>query len=57
MIIQIIICLIIYSVFYSIINNNYIFSEDFTNSAKQILSKDINFSQIYNIIINKIYCF
>lgn len=54
MIIQIIICLIIYSVFYSIINNNYIFSEDFTNSAKQILSKDIDFSQIYNIIVNKI---
>ena len=54
MIKQIIICLIIYCIFYLIINNNYIFSEDFTQKAREILSQDINFSQIYSVIINKI---
>ncbi len=54
MIKQIVICLIIYSIFYMIINNNYIFSEDFTNKAKQILSQDINFVEIYNSVKNKI---
>lgn len=52
MIKQIIICLIIYSVFYMIINNNYIFSEDFTNKAKEILSQDINFAEIYSGLLN-----
>lgn len=52
MIKQIFICLLIYSVSYVIINNNYVFSEDFTNKAKEILSQDINFSQIYSGIIN-----
>lgn len=54
MIKQIIICLIIYGIFYLIINNNYIFSEDFTQKAREILSQDINFSQIYSFISNKI---
>lgn len=54
MIKQIIICLIIYGIFYLIINNNYIFSEDFTGKAREILSQDINFSQIYSFISNKI---
>ena len=53
MIKQIIMCFIIYFIFYIIINNNYIFSEDFTNRAREILSKDINFSQIYTNIVNK----
>jgi len=52
MIKQIIICLIIYGIFYMIINNNYIFSEDFTNKAREILSQDINFSEIYSCLIN-----
>ena len=47
MIKQIIICLLIYSVFYIIINNNYIFSEDFTQKVRGILAQDINFSQMY----------
>ena len=51
---QIIICLFIYSVCYFIINNNYIFSEDFTNKAKEILSQDINLQEKYNMILNKI---
>ena len=49
---QIIICLLIYSIFYAIINNNYIFSEDFTQKAREILSRDINFSQIYSVFSN-----
>lgn len=51
---QIIICLIIYGAFYLIIKNNYIFSEDFTKKARELLSQDINFSQIYSTISNKI---
>ena len=54
MIIQIITCLIIYSLFYAVVNNNYIFSEDFTNKAKEILSQDINFNEIYSIISTKV---
>ena len=54
MIKQIIVCLLIYSVCYVIINSNYVFSEDFTQKAKEILSQDINFSQIYSFILNKI---
>ena len=52
MIKQIIMCLIIYIAFYMIINNNYIFSEDFTNKVKEILAKDINFVEIYNGVVN-----
>lgn len=51
---QIIVCLIIYSIFYTIINNNYIFSEDFSNKMKEIFEQDINFSEIYSFISNKI---
>ena len=54
MIKQIIMCLLIYGVFYLIVNNNYIFSEDFANKAKEILAQDINFSQIYSVGSNKI---
>ena len=54
MIRQIIMCLIIYGIFYLIVNNNYIFSADFTNKAKEILSQDINFVELYSVISNKI---
>lgn len=54
MITQIIVCLAIYSGFYLIVNNNYIFSEDFTNKAREILSQDINFMEIYSSISNKV---
>lgn len=54
MITQIIVCLAIYSGFYLIVNNNYIFSEDFTNKAREILSQDINFMEIYSAISNKV---
>lgn len=44
----------IYAVFYLVINNNYIFSEDFTNKAKEILSQDIDFKLIYSFVSEKI---
>lgn len=53
MIKQIIVCITIYALFYIIVNNNYVFSEDFTNKTKEILSKDINFKQLYSIVITK----
>ena len=53
-IIQILICLSIYCVFYLIKNNNYIFSEDFINKAKEILSYDVNFQKIYSKIIENL---
>ena len=53
MIIQILISLLIYLVIYVIQNNNYIFSEDFLKKSNEILSYDINFSEMYqNIKIN-----
>ena len=53
MIIQILVSLLIYLVIYVIQNNNYIFSEDFLKKANDILSYDINFSEMYqNIKIN-----
>lgn len=54
MIIQIIVCLAIYSVFYLVKNNNYIFSEDLINKTKEILSYDINFSELYTQIMEKL---
>ena len=54
MIRQIIVCLIIYGIFYLIVNNNYIFSADFTNKAKEILSQDINYAEVYSMISNKV---
>ena len=53
MIKQIIVCITIYALFYIIVNNNYVFSEDITNKTKEILSKDINFKQLYSIVITK----
>ena len=54
MIIQIIICMLIYLIFYYIINNNYIFSEDFKNKCEEILSYDISFSEMYKNITQTI---
>lgn len=47
MIIQIVVSLLIYLVVYIIQNNNYIFSEDFLKKANEILSYDMNFTQIF----------
>ena len=43
MIIQIVVCSIIYFIIYTINSSNYIFSEDFINKANEILSYDTNF--------------
>lgn len=50
MIIQILVCIAIYLVIYAIQNNEYVFSEDFTNKLNEILSYDTNFVEIYNNI-------
>lgn len=50
MAIQIIVSLSIYLVIYVIQNNNYIFSKDFIEKTKEILSHDMNFVQIYQNI-------
>jgi len=52
MIIQIIVCMLIYICFYYIINNNYIFSEDVKNKCREILDYDISLSQMYNNVSN-----
>lgn len=45
---EIIICLVIYIGFYCIINNNSLFSNDVREKAKEILSIDINFANLYS---------
>lgn len=45
---QILICLIMYGIFYFINSNNSLFSNDMKQKTKEILNTDINFSQIYS---------
>ena len=45
---QIVICLIVYGIFYCINNTNSLFSNDMKQKTKEILNTDINFSQIYS---------
>ena len=52
MIIQIIVCMLIYLTFHYIINNNYVFSEDFRKKCEEILAYDISFSKTYESIVN-----
>ena len=47
MVIQLIVCTLIYVVVYTIQNNEYIFSQDFINKVNEIISYDINFKNIY----------
>ena len=53
MIRQIIICLVIYSIFNFMTSQNYIFSANFIQKTREILNQDINFSQIYSSLFNK----
>lgn len=46
-ILQVLICMIIYFIFYLIKNSNYIFSEEVVNKTREFLSYDINFQGIY----------
>ena len=57
MIVQILVCISIYLVIYTIQNNEYVFSQDFTNKAKEILSYDTNFLELYNNIKNQMQIF
>lgn len=52
MIIQILICVSIYLVVYTIQNRQYVFSEDFIHKVDEILSYDTNFIELYENIIN-----
>ena len=54
MIIQILVCVALYLIIYTIQNNKYVFSEDFTNKANEILSYDTNFSELYNNLKNSV---
>lgn len=47
MILQISICIVIYSIYYMIQNTNYIFSEDVIKKTNEILSYDINIKGLY----------
>ena len=51
LILQILICLVIYFIFYIIQNSNYIFSEDVINKTKEILSYDINMQETYQQVM------
>lgn len=51
MFLQIVICLLIYCIFYLIKNESYVFSEDVINKTKEFLSYDINFQNTYNYIV------
>ena len=52
MIIQVIVCMLIYLTFHYVINNNYVFSEDFRKKCEEILAYDISFSKTYEAIVN-----
>lgn len=47
MFLQIMICLLIYSIYYMITTTNYIFSEDVMKQTSAILSYDIDFHELY----------
>ena len=52
MIIQIVVCLSIYSLFYFLGNTENLFSKDMINRAREIMSYDINFDEIYKNFMN-----
>ena len=47
MTIQLMVCVCIYLVIYTIQNNKYIFSEDFIHKVNEIISYDIDFKKLY----------
>lgn len=51
LILQILICFVLYFIFYLIKNSNYIFSEDFIIKTREFLSYDINFGNAYNSVV------
>ena len=57
MLIQIIICLLVYSIFYLVSNKNFIFSSEIINKTNSILNYDINFKEFYQKSKNSINSF
>ncbi len=51
-IMQLVVCMVIYFIFYTIENNEYIFSKEFLNKANEILSHDMNFVEIFENVKN-----
>lgn len=49
---QIIVCVVFYLIFYYLFNNNILVSEDMKNKLNEILSYEMNFSEIYSNICN-----
>lgn len=54
MIIQILVCVSIYLIIYTIQNGNYIFSGDFIKKTNELLSYDINFGEMYENVKSQI---
>lgn len=51
---QIVICILMYCIFYLVNTTNYSFSEIALTKTDEIISYDINFVNIYNMMMNKI---
>ena len=51
--VQLLICALIYCIFYLIQDTNYIFSEEVINRTNKVLSYDINYTEVYQTI--KVY--
>lgn len=54
MIVQIVICMLIYLVFHYATNSNNLLSEDFRKRCQEILEYDISFSETYKRLVNSI---
>lgn len=54
MFLQLLICLLIYGIFYLITTTNYVFSDDVINKTSNILNYDIEIKELYSRTINKI---
>ena len=52
MIIQMLICLVLYSIFHLINSTNYIFSEDVISQTRSILEYDVDIENVFNTIGN-----
>lgn len=54
MALQIVICLLLYCIFYLIYDTNYSFSNTTISKTQEILNYDINFDEIYKYVIGNI---
>ena len=57
LILQMVVCLLIYLVFYTVQHNNFVFSKDFISKTKEVLTNDTNFGELYNNVVNGIQAF